>query len=239
MRRILPFLVALAAGSAWAQPAARTSVTVKVTDPSGTPLPDVQVAATGPTDREGTTGTDGSVRFTTLKPGVYRLRFEADGFMTLEREQAIRVGQRAAIDVMLNPAPKPAPPPAPAPPPPPPPPPAVKPVESGTVEMVSLPDWVEKNFISRREPAKESTVGKTAGAMASVLQVQQPLTDQVHGDFDRIYYVIARQATMRVAGREQAVEGGWLVVIPRGTSYSILPRGRNPVVLLSITAPRG
>ena len=64
--------------------AARASAAVTVTDQSGNALPDVHVTVTGPVAREGTTGRDGTLRLQALKPGTYRLRFQAQEFVTLE-----------------------------------------------------------------------------------------------------------------------------------------------------------
>ncbi len=240
MRKLLPLLLLLVSTALWAQapkkaatPAAgRLAMTVQVTDPSGNPVPDVKVAVSGPVTRDGTTGKDGTVHFMTMRPGTYRLRFTGDGFITLERDEMLRAGPPSPIDVMLDPAPRPpAPPPA-----PPPPAPAVS-GEPGAVTMLSLPDWIEKNFIPAREPSRDAIVGKAGSATAAVLQLRQPVNDQSHPSSDRIFYVIAGNGTVRVGGREEAVEPGWLTVVPHGTSYSIAPKGRNPLVLLAIAAP--
>ncbi len=253
MTKALPVLLLLGSAVLWAQPpaqlpaqppkqppkraaapaAARLVMNVHVTDPSGNPLPNVKVTASGPVPRDGTTGQDGTVRFTTMRPGTYRLRFTADGFLTLERDEVVRATSPVTVDAMLDPAPKPPPPP----PPPATPPPAAAPAEPGTVAMLSLPDWIEKNFIGSREPSREATVGRTAGAAAAVLQLRQPVNDQTDARSDRMFYVIAGNGTMRIGGREESVEGGWLTVVPRDTTYSIVPKGRNPLVLLSISAP--
>jgi mannose-6-phosphate isomerase-like protein (cupin superfamily) len=107
------------------------------------------------------------------------------------------------------------------------------------VAVLSLPDWFERNSISRKEPSKESTVGRTPGAAAAVLQVQQSLKDQTSADTDRMIYVIGGEGTVTISGHDQAIRPGWLAVIPRGTPYSIVQQGRNPLVMLSITAPPG
>src|SRR3990172_6169935 len=51
----------------------------------------------------------GRIAFENLKAGAYRLRFEREGFVTLERELTARGG--APTDVKVTLAPMPAPPP--------------------------------------------------------------------------------------------------------------------------------
>src|SRR5688500_1220021 len=109
----LPVDVAAQRGRAAAPaPAAPTTATITVTDLTGTPLADVRVNLTGGLDRSGSTQTNGTVRFDSLRPGTYRLRFDKDGFVVLEREIEIRAGQPAPNpSVALTPAPEPPPPP--------------------------------------------------------------------------------------------------------------------------------
>ena len=79
-----------------------------VTDKSGNGIGDVNVAVNGPVDRSGRTAADGSVAFRTMRAGTYRLRFENERYITLERE--VVVGARASdVSVALNPAPVPKP----------------------------------------------------------------------------------------------------------------------------------
>src|SRR5687767_10597576 len=83
-----------------ARPAARSTgssssaLSVTVTDKSGNGIGDVNVAVSGPVDRSGRTAADGSVAFRTMRAGTYRLRFENERYITLERE--IVVGSRAS-----------------------------------------------------------------------------------------------------------------------------------------------
>ena len=65
--------------------AARGAIALVVTDPVGKTLPDVRVILSGTMSREGTTSRDGGLTLEGLRPGTYRLRFEAAGFITLER----------------------------------------------------------------------------------------------------------------------------------------------------------
>ncbi len=65
---------------------ARLSITVLVTAMDGKPLPEIWVKASGPVDREGPTDASGTVLFNNVTPGSYRLRFEHEKFVTLEKD---------------------------------------------------------------------------------------------------------------------------------------------------------
>jgi mannose-6-phosphate isomerase-like protein (cupin superfamily) len=215
-----------------AQAPGRIVLTIDVTDGTGAPLPDVSVSMTGPLTREAVTGKDGSVKLLGLKPGTYRLRFEAASFVTLERDVAVKGVAPAQEDVMLTKAPAPPqPPPAPsvavssA---------TVRPDPNATVDLLQLPEWIEKNLVGRSDPNKETTVGRTPGATASVVQVRDPLKDRVRIDADEMLYVIAGQGMLRAKGQEQSLDAGAFVVIPRGVTYTLERRGRNPLIALSV-----
>jgi mannose-6-phosphate isomerase-like protein (cupin superfamily) len=215
-----------------AQSAAHGGLTVSVTDASGTALPDVKVTMTGPLMRQGATGKDGTARFQAIKPGTYRVKFEAAAFITLERDVTVKGTGPMQEDVTLDRAPV-TPPPAPT---------IVqapststaKPDPNANVDLVMLPDWIEKNLIGRNDPLKETSVGHTPGATATVVQVREPVKDRVHMDEDEMIYVIAGQGVARAKGQEQALDAGAFLVIPRGIVYTLERRGRNPLIALSI-----
>ena len=221
-----------------AQAAARTSATLFVTGPTGTPIPDATITLSGPTDREVVTTRDAATRITNLRAGTYRARFDAPNYILFEKELVMRPGQAWEFEVMLNPAPAKkveapaAPPPTPARQPA-----ATSPEPSGEVSMLSLSDWLDRNLIGRNEPQKDSPVGSTAGASASVFQVRENISDREHPEADELLYVIAGEATARIGDRAQTISPGWFVTIPRGTSFSLERRGRNPLILLSVVAP--
>jgi mannose-6-phosphate isomerase-like protein (cupin superfamily) len=212
-------------------PAALT-ISVQVTDRSGNPLAEVAVAAAGPVERSGSTGADGRIAFRSMRPGTYRLRFEHERFVTLEREFAMR-GQPADVSVALTAAPpKPEPPeptPAPAPPTPAPPARVVEP------RAFSLIDWVEKNLIGS-EPSKRSMLACTDGGTATLLQVRDPLTDQQHADADEIIYVIAGAGVVRMKNQDTKLTPGSFALLPRGVPHTLRRDGRNPLIALSVMA---
>ena len=217
----------------------RMSMTLFVTDPAGKPIPDVKVSAVeGPVDRTGTADKDGIVRLSGVRAGTYRLRFEGKGFITFEREVTVRAGTPAEIEVTLNPAPA-----APAPPPvqpqaPPPEPSLPSPGDSsGQPEAQYLADWIDQNLIGRNDPKKETVVGRVKGAVASVLQVRDPQKNRSDPDADEFLYIIAGDGAVRFGGRTESVTAGWLITVPRGTSYTVERRGRNPLIVLVVAAP--
>ncbi len=213
-------------------PAAST-VTVIVTDGVGRPIEGVTVTADGPLDRGGSTDSNGNLRFQGLRVGTYRMRFDKEGFLSFEKEVVTRAGQRS-MDVMvtLTDAPK-VEPPAPSPPPPPaelrlPPP--------GEPRTIVLPDWIERNFISSREPQKETLVGCSGLGQALLWQIREPWTGRQHSGADSMLYVIGGEGTLRLTEKDVSVAAGSFAVVPRGTSYSLTRRGRNPLILLAVLA---
>jgi len=173
-----------------------------------------------------------------MPDGTFRLRFEHDGFITLEREITIRNGQPQELEVEMSPAPA-----APSPPPPAPEPaapaPAVPAAPSGPPVTVSIPEFLDKNFIGGRDPLKESVLGCTAASTTRLLQLREPIAVHSH-DLDEIVYVVAGDGALRLrapSGDETTVvHAGSLTVIPRGVAHAIERRGRNPLILLSTLA---
>ena len=139
-----------------AQSMVPTTVTVTITDASGAPLDNVHVSATGPVSRQTLSIDTGVARLNSVKPGDYRLRFEREGFITLERDLTVKGGSPATIDVSLSPAP--------------PPPPAPEPTAVGRVERAAREGAVvstcrfssRRHFIRGGETQKEDEIGCTA-----------------------------------------------------------------------------
>ena len=155
----------------------------------------------------------GTASLGTLRDGSYRLRFERDGFITLEREISIRNAEPSTIEVALSFAPPAAPPPAPAPsaPPTPPPPvvvtvpaPRLTSVPSGPPVFVSIPDFLDKNYIGR-EPIKESVLACLADSTTRVLQLHEAIGEHTHADMDEVLYIVAGEGTIRTRGESSTV----------------------------------
>src|SRR5690349_21333543 len=139
------------AGAQKPRAAATSAARVMVRDPSGAPLPGVKVTLSGgDASAEEITNGFGAAVFSSLKDGTYRLRFDSTGFVPFEREFTVHAPQPITIETQLSAAP---PPPAP-PPPPKPVAPALGP--AGPPVTLSIPNYLDKNLISGRDPLKES-----------------------------------------------------------------------------------
>jgi len=134
-----------------------------------------------------------------------------------------------------------------APPPPAPPPPSPAPVVTrepaapvlpppGAPKTVSLPDFIEKNFISGREPQKESLIGCSGVGQAVLWQIREPWNGRQHTAADGMIYVIGGDGRLRLGEREFTVAAGAFAVVPRGTTYNLSRSGRNPLVVLAVLA---
>lgn len=204
------------------------TLAIIVSDPAGAPLGGVNVTLTGPTSRQARTER-GRIAFEELPAGLYRLRFEREGFVTLEREVTARGGAPMDIKVALTAAP---PPPKPAPAPePPPPPPNVK-ADPVTLNVTS---FLEKNFIGRA-PEKMSRLACSGSGTATLIQLRDPLAEHTHANVDEYLYVIAGAGIARVGGSDQSLQAGVFLMVPRGVPHALASGGRNPLIVLSITA---
>ncbi|PYR58318.1 MAG: hypothetical protein DMF91_17490 [Acidobacteria bacterium] len=210
-----------------------TETQIIVRDQSGMALPGARIAVSGSMTRQATTGADGTAALAALADGPYRLRFEHEGFITLERELTMKGGQPGIIDVVLSAAPtlSPARPPTPTPAPAP-----ASAGASGEPANVSIPAFLDKNFIGLRDPLKESVLGCTAGGTTRLLQLRDPLAGHVHPNLDEVLYVVAGEGAVRLGDQTTAVSAGSLTVIPRGVAHAIERRGKNPLIVISTLA---
>jgi mannose-6-phosphate isomerase-like protein (cupin superfamily) len=210
---------------------------VEVTDRTGNPLSNVQVALAGPVERSGETADDGTVAFRALRAGTYRLRFEHEGFTPFEREVVITRSGRADLSVALTPAeaeeekaPEPAADtPAPTPPPP-------APTVIAEPRTLSLLDFLDKNMVRSSEPMRTSILGCAQGGTAQLVQVRDPLQNELHGDVDELVYVIAGEGTLTLDGKDTRVSAGYFAIVPRGTPHQVVRQGRNPLIFMSVLA---
>lgn len=218
-----------------AQSAATSTLEITVADPGGLPLQDVNVTASGTLDREGATLASGLVRFLNMRGGEYRLRFAHPRFVLLERDITIRPGQPLSIDVTLSGATEePEEPRTPETPETPPPAPASSAAPAGEPRSVAVVDFVERNFISGRDPVKEDQLGCTASAKTTLIQVRDPLPDRALADADEVLYVVAGEGTLRLGNRDVALSATTLAVVPRGTVRGVTRKGRNPLIFVSV-----
>jgi len=216
-----------------AAPAASTAtgtLTITVTDGGGLPLQGVEVTASGPLDREGTSLASGLVRFLSLRGGEYRLRFSHPKHVLLERDVTMRPGASQSIDVMLSGAPdqpKEAPAPVPAPSP-------SSNAPAGEPKTTAVVDFVERNLISGREAVKEDPMGCTASAKTTLVQIRDPLPERALADTDEVIYVVAGEGTLRLGNRDVSLSASTLAVVPRGTVRAVTRKGRNPLIFVSV-----
>ena len=213
-----------------------TTALLFITDGSGRPIEGVTVTLTGPVDREAKSPAEGPTRVLGVRAGTYRMRFAREGFYTFEKELVWRAGTPAPeLSITLNAAPPPPPPPAPAP--------APKPVvvepklpPPGQPKTMSLPDFIEKNFISAKENQKESLVGCSGVGQSLLWQIREPWDGRQHPAADAMIYVVGGEGTLKLGGSDVSLTAGSFAVVPRGTTYGFVRKGRNPLIVLAVLA---
>jgi hypothetical protein len=207
-------------------PPRTTSVLVSVRDHDGASLSGVHLFVSGAEPAELETAGAGTAIIPNLKDGVYRVRCERAGFITLERDFIVRGGTRNSVDIVLDAAP---PPPA----PPPPPPPVVAGVAaSGPPVAMSILDFIDRNFIGR-EPIKESILACEPLETVRLLQIRDGIAKHTHDRVDEIIYVVAGDGSVRIDEDARPLRPGSLVVVPHGTTHSFEHAGKNPLVVVS------
>lgn len=203
-----------------------TSVRISVRDRAGANLEGVRVTLSGDASGDYTTAGAGTVVIPDMKDGTYRVRAERDGFITLEREFTVKGGGLSTVDIVLSEAPPPPPPPkAPEPPPvalPPP----------GSAVSVSIPDYLDRNFIGR-EPIKESILACKPSETVRLLQLRDNVAQHAHDKMDEVIYVVAGEGSIRIGEETTPLKPGSLAVVPRGSGHAIERKGRNPLIVLS------
>ena len=212
------------------KPAAGATFALMVTGRDGAPLGNVKVIVEGPASRDVRTEA-GRIAIENLPAGLYRLRFEREGYVTLEREVAARAGQTVDLKIALTAAPEPAPNPVAAPPAPAA---ATGPANAApvTVDMVAL---LEKEFVGRAA-GRVSPLACAAGGSATLILIREPLAQHAHADADEFLYVIAGNGTAALGGRVDSLRAGVFVLVPRGVQHTLTASGRTPLTILSTRA---
>lgn len=202
---------------------------IMVTDPTGTQIPTVLVTVEGPTPR--TTRTEGGrIALENLVPGEYLIRFEKEGFIPLERQLTARAGAPIEINVTLKPMPSPPPPPEPVDMP--------EGPSKAKPEVFDVPAVFERNFIGRSD-LKTTSLACSDGSSATLIQLNEPVTDHVHADADEYIYVIGGEGAANVAGSAHRLYAGVLLFVPRGVTHRFSQSGRNALVVVSTKAGKG
>ena len=205
------------------------ALTIQVTDPLGAPVAEAAVTVTGTVAREGVTAADGSLHFTNMRPGTYRLRFAREGSITLERELTVRAGESPTVEVALSPAP--VAPPAPIAP--------TAPVAPslgppGDPKFTPVPLFLEKNFIGGREGRKDSLLGCTPTGTATLHQLRDSWVGHTHDDAEEWIYVVAGEGALRIGETNQRLQAGTFSLVPHTVSHALIPQGRNPLIIISV-----
>ena len=213
-------------------PTTRGGMAITVTDPRGSTLPGISVSVSGATTRSGETDGSGNLNLTGLMAGTYRLRFDGDKVISFEREVTLRSGQIMDVDVSLNPAPEPPPPPEPAPVPAPvAPEPVVGP--KGQPQTISIPDWLEKEFLGR-EPRRETMLSCSGNERTTMIQLNEPMPQRLYEQADIVYYVVAGEGNVTIDGKPSRIVTNSFVSIPRGSAHSFERRGNRALMLLAV-----
>lgn len=211
-----------------AAPARPRTMRIAVKDQNGASLADVHLSLSGVGTGEFSTGAAGTAVVPIPKPGLYRVRCEHEGFVTLEREFTVGTAAWNPIDIVLSAAPPPPPPvkiaPLPAP--------VAAMPPSGPPVTMSIPDFIDKNFIGR-DPLKESIVACKPLETVRLLQMRDGIARHVHDRLDEIIYVVAGEGAVRIGEETTPIRAGGLVVLPNGTAHAFERRGKNPLIVLS------
>jgi mannose-6-phosphate isomerase-like protein (cupin superfamily) len=214
-----------------AAPPRNVTLAIVVTDPAGAQIPNVSVTVEGPTPR--TTRTEGGrIALENLAPGEYLVRFEKDGFLTLERQLTARGGKPIDVKVTLKPAPEPPPPP-PAPVAPP-----AKPASDAKPAAFDVPAVIEREFVGRA-PQKTTSLACGGESSATLIQLNDPVADHAHADSDEFLYVVAGEGAANVGGTAHRLHAGVLLFVPRGLMHRFSQSGRNPLIVVSTRAGEG
>ena len=85
-------------------------------------------------------------------------------------------------------------------------------------------------------PIADVPIGATAGSSAHHLRLTQDLPPQLHHRHDETIVVLAGKGRMLLGRDTVDVEPGTVVLVPRGTVYSVLV-GSEPVEAVGVTTP--
>ena len=171
-----------------------------------------------------------------MPAGTYRCRITRDGFVMLDKEVTIRAGARTATEAVLWAAPKPPPsprlrrPPTPSPQPTP----AVTATgPAGAPRVLSIAELGDQ-MLRDSQPTVERQLGCSGVTASKLIATRENIALHRNADTDEVLYLMAGDATLTIGDKDQTVSAGWFGLVPRGTPYSLIRRGRNPVVLLSV-----
>jgi hypothetical protein len=212
------------------------NVTISVTDGAGLGIQGVRVIVTGPVTRDGTTVADGSFRALNLKPGNYRLRFEQERFVTLERDVTVRGGQPPDVDVMLTRAADTAPP---EPPPAPTPAPSERtmaPLAAGAFDITS---YLEKEYL-KSGPSRVKSIACSDSDSVDVVQTTSSYAVPA-GKHQLVVVAIAGAGRASIGGRSYRIDSrsGSTLTVPPDSGFEATREGKNTLVFVLVSVGEG
>ena len=165
----------------------------------------------------------GRIVFEDVPAGTYRLRFDRDGFISLEREVVARGGAPIDVKVTLTPRRRPRRRQKPKPP-------APEPVAAGCRRGTRdhRPSVVHREelhrTIGRENVGPRMCRDRRRHAHPAARAARR--THTCHGD--EFLYVIAGEGTVREGKDQQPLHAGVLILVPRGVAHAVTVTGRNP-----------
>jgi hypothetical protein len=80
-------------------------------------------------------------------------------------------------------------------------------------------------------------IGCSGLGTSELLVVKETAQLPARPDADVALYVIAGDGTLRLAEKDQAISPGWFSIVPRGSSSTVVHRGRtSATILLSVVS---
>jgi len=211
------------------------NVTVSATDGAGLGVSGVHVTVNGPVTRDGTTVSDGSFRALALKPGDYRLRFEHERFVTLERLVTVKGGQPTDVDVMLSRAPEKAQTE------PPPPPPTAEPRASAPLPEAAfdVTSYLEKEYL-KSGANRVKSIACSASDSVSLVQTTTSYASAA-GKRQLVLVAIAGQGRVNVGTKSERIDSrsGSTVTVPENTGFEAAREGKSTLVFVLVEIGKG
>jgi mannose-6-phosphate isomerase-like protein (cupin superfamily) len=98
---------------------------------------------------------------------------------------------------------------------------------------LSIVDLLEKELIPGNQPRRDILVSCSGNTRTTLAQLNQDQPDRIYDTAEVTYYVVAGEGAARFGGRDTTLAAGAFVSVPRGTSHSLIRRGRRPLILLT------
>ena len=77
-------------------------------------------------------------------------------------------------------------------------------------------------------------IGCSGASQSRLIVLREALPPGTNKDADETLYLVAGEAMLTLgSAKEQPISPGWFTIVPRGTSYALGRKGRNPAILLS------